>query len=307
MSAIYDAIIVGTGPAGLTAGLYLARAKMNILLLEKKIFGGELMDRDLIENYPGFAEGILGPDLGSSMLAQVMNYSPDIISDEVLEIQLEGNYRVVVTRTETYKTKAVILACGSKPKKLNVPGEEILYGKGVFYCATCDGPHFSNKIVAVIGGGDSGITEALFLSKITSKVIVLEITPYLNATKVLQERLYSNPKIEVKCGYQINSITGNQSVDGIEITEIQSGLKKHINVGGVLVHIGLDPNTKFVDTLLALNKRQQITVNEYMETSISGIFAAGDIRHNSVMQISSAVGDGATAAISLIKYAGTIS
>ncbi len=302
MDTIYDVIIVGAGPAGLTAGLYTSRAKLNTLILEKETIGGELVSRDMIENYPGYPDGILGPELGSNMATQVMNLGTEIKFGEVEQIEIEDSLKVVRTSEGEYRAKAVIIAGGAHPKKLGVPGEQEFINKGVFYCATCDGPGFTNKVVAVVGGGDSGITEALFLARMVSKVIVIELLPRLNATKILQERASSNPKIETRCGVKIEAIRGDDHVKALDILDVQTKKKSVLKADGVLVHIGLDPNTDYLKGILPLSEKGQILVKAKMETEMAGIFAAGDVRHNSPMQISTAVGDGATAALSLARY-----
>jgi len=302
MDILYEAIIVGAGPAGLTAALYTTRARLRTLIIDKETIGGELMNRDLIENYPGYPEGISGPELGSHMMRQVMTYSPEIQLGEVEGIQIKGDYKLVKTVQGQYRGKAVIIAGGAHPKKLRIPGEEEFTDRGVFYCAACDGPHFTDKVVAVAGGGDSGITEALSLSRIASRVIVIEILPHLNATKVLQERAALDPKIEIKCGFKIEAIRGNEHVRALELVEVETGQKSVLEVEGLLAYIGLEANTDYLKGTLLLTETGQIVVNENLETEIPGIFAAGDIRHNSPMQIAAAVGDGAAAALSLMRY-----
>ena len=302
MNSIYDVIIIGAGPAGLTAGLYTSRAKLRTLIIEKELLGGELMNRDLIENYPGYPDGILGPDLGSNMMTQVMNYGTEMQFGEVERIEVEDKNRIVKTSQGDYLTKSIIIAGGAHYKKLGVPGEQEFADKGVFYCATCDGPRFADKGVAVAGGGDSGITEALFLARMVSKVVVIEMLPQLTATKVLQERAFSDPKIDITCGSKIEAICGDNQVKSLDVIDIETGERSSIAVDGILVHVGVEANTEYLKGSVPLDEKGQILVNEKMGTEIPGIFAAGDIRHNSLMQITTAVGDGATAALSLEKY-----
>lgn len=298
----YEAIIVGAGPAGLTAGLYTGRAKLSTLILEREGIGGELMKRDLIENWPGYPDGVFGPQLGSDIATQVMNYGAEIRFGKAEQIKIEGGYKIVRTSQEAYRAKTVVIAGGAHPKRLGVPGEQEFIDKGVFYCATCDGPRFTNKVVAIAGGGDSGITDALFLARMVSKVIVVELQMCLTATKILQERASCNPKIETKCGFKIETIRGDDQVRALELVNVQTGQKSVLEADGVLAHVGLEPNTHYLRGLLTLNEKGQILVTEKMETEIPGIFAAGDVRDNSPMQITTAVGDGATAALSLVKY-----
>ena len=308
MYAMSDVVIIGAGPAGLTAALYTSRAKLRTLIIEKGTVGGELMNRDLIENYPSYPDGILGPKLGSNMLKQVMNYGTEVRIGEVERIEMatdtDEDHRVVKTSQGDYWGRAIIIAGGAHPKKLGIPGEEEFADKGVFYCATCDGPRFADKVVAVAGGGDSGITEALSLSRLVSRVIVIELLSRLTATKILQERAFSNPKIETKCRVKIEAIRGDEQVKALALLDMKTEKRSVLEVDGILVRVGLEPNTDYLRGSLPLNEKGQILVNEKMETGTPGIFAAGDIRHNSPMQIATAVGDGATAALSAQKYLG---
>ncbi len=302
MDVIYDVIIIGAGPAGLTAGLYTSRAKLNTLIIEREKFGGELLDRDLIENYPGYPNGVVGPELGSNMASQVMNYGTQIQFGEVEQIEIDEDYKIIKTAQGNYRSKALIIAGGAHPRKLGVPGEQEFADRGVFYCATCDGPRFANKAVAVAGGGNSGMTEALLLARMVSKVTIIEMLPQLTGTKIIQERISSNPKIEIKCGVKIEAIRGDDQVKALDLLDVQTGQKSVLEVDGILVWVGLEANTDYLRGKVPLDERGQILVNDQMETEIPGVFAAGDIRHNSLMQITTAVGDGATAALSLERY-----
>jgi thioredoxin reductase (NADPH) len=302
MNTDYDVIIIGSGPAGLAAGLYTSRARLRTLILEKEIMGGELMNRDLIENYPGFSNGVQGPELGSGMLQQIMNFGAEIELGEATAIEIESDYKIVKTAEQNRTCKGLIIATGAHPKKLNVPGEEEFADKGVFYCATCDGPQFADKIVAVAGAGDSGITEGLYLTRMVARAVVIEILPQPKAIKVLLERAFSNPKMEIKCGTKIETIVGDEGVRALELQDIATAAKSRLPVDGILVHIGVQPNTQFLSGILPLDSKGQIQVNENMETHIPGIFAAGDVRQHSPMQIATAVGDGVNAAMSLGRY-----
>lgn len=299
---IYDIIIIGSGPAGLTAGLYTSRSKLRTLIIEKEALGGELANRDLIENYPSYPDGILGPELSSRMVNQAVNYGTEVQLGEVEQVQIDGNRKVVKTSFGEFAGKAIIIAGGAHNKKLGVPGEQEFVDKGVFYCATCDGPRFADKVVAIVGGGDSGIAEGLFLTRLVSKVIIIEMLPQCTATKILQDRAFSNPKIEVTCGSKLEAITGDEQVKALDLLDIQTGKKSTLEVDGVLVHVGVEPNTDYLSGIVPLDSKGHILVNEKMETEIPGVFAAGDIRHNSAMQIATAVGDGATAALSASQF-----
>ncbi|MBI4319317.1 MAG: FAD-dependent oxidoreductase [Chloroflexi bacterium] len=300
MNNIYDVIIVGAGAAGLAAAIYTGRAKLDTLLLEREVIGGELMNRELIENYPGFPEGILGPELGSQMATQAMNCGAEIELCMVEGIGVEGNYRTVRTTEEEYLAKGVIIAGGARTRRLGVPGEADLAEKGVIYCATCEGPQFGGKVVSVVGGGDSGVTEALFLARIAKKVIL--VTDYLLASKTLQERLLSNPKVEVRVGFTIAAIHGQEHVEAVDLISLDKEQKGTIDCDGVLVRVGLEPNTAYLRDSVPLSGRGQVLVDLAMGSEVPGIFAAGDIRHNSPMQFGTAVGDGITAALSLERY-----
>lgn len=299
----WDAVIIGGGPAGLTAGLALCRGNWRTLLLEKETVGGYIMNVEYIENYPGFPEGVVGSQLGMDMKNQALKYGLKTERNEVLALEDAPNDKTVFCSDgNTYTTSTVIIAGGSVPKKLGVPGEEALAGKGVINCAFCDGGQFSGKIVAVCGGGDAGVTGALYLAKIASRVILFEAMPMLTATAILRERIEENSRIEVRCGTEIAAITGSDRVEGIECIETGSGQKETLQVDGVLVHVGLEPNTDYLEGLVPLDEERRVIVNEWMETDLPGILAAGDIRSKSPCQVSTAVGDGATAGVSAQKF-----
>ena len=298
----YDVIIIGSGCAGLTAGLYTGRAGFDTLIIERETMGGELMNRQLIENYPGFAAGVQGPDLGSAMLKQTAGFGAEIEAGEVIEIADKAGFKVVTTDSDSYTCKGVVIAAGSFPRKLGVSGEAELSDRGVFYCATCDGPQLAGKSTIVAGAGDSGITEALYLEKLGCKVTVVEALPEPKASKVLLDRALENPHIEIICGAKIVNINGDDWVASVEIVNVETNAKECLEAQGVLVRIGMIPNTEFVSGLLTLSDGGQIEVDECMQTNIAGIFAAGDVRQHSPMQFATAVGDGVTAAMSLGHY-----
>ncbi len=299
----YDAVIVGGGPAGLTAGLYLARGNWRTLLIDKESAGGYIRNIELIENYPGFPEGVAGAQLSSEMVKQAKKYGLKIEQAEVTGLEVFSSSKwVACSDGNGFTAGAVIFAGGSVPKKLGVPGEEAFRDKGVIGCAFCDGGQFAGKTIVVCGGGDSGVTEALYLSKIASKVIVVEAMPKLNATAILQERLNENPKMEVHVGTMVKEIIGNGHVEAIKVVREGSETVETITTDGVLVHIGLDPNTLYLEGIVSLTESGQIEVNEWMETEIPGVFAAGDIRSNSPRQVSVSVGDGAAAGMAAQRY-----
>jgi thioredoxin reductase (NADPH) len=302
MNTEYDVIIIGSGCAGLAAGLYTSRAGFSTLILEKEIMGGELMNRQLIENYPGFGTGVQGPELGSAMLEQAMNFGVAIEFGEVTGIESKAEYKVLRTADQNRTCKGIVIASGAHPRKLQVPGEEEFSGRGVFYCATCDGPQFAGKAVAIAGAGDSGVDEGLFLQRLGCQVTIIELLPQPKASKVLLDRACSNSGITIKCATKIERIVGDEQVTAVDIQDVATGAKSRLAVEGVLVRIGLIPNTKFLEGVLSLGPTGQVPVNENMETGIPGILAAGDVRQHSPMQMATAVGDGVTAAMALGRY-----
>jgi thioredoxin reductase (NADPH) len=296
----WDVVIIGGGPAGLTAALYLCRAKRRTLLLERDTAGGYIRNIELIENYPGFTDGVSGAQLASEMVRQAEKYGLQTELAEVTGIEVFSGTRYVgCSRGQGFTTSVVIIAGGSKNKKLGVPGEAELSGKGVFECAFCDGGHYAGRVVAVCGGGDAGVTEALYMAKIASKVVVIEAMPELTATAVLQDRLIALSNVEVRTGTVVEAITGNEKVETITLASGEK--KKTLKVDGVLVHIGLEPNTDYLDGVVPLDDHGQVIVNDRMESEVPYILAAGDIRSGSPRQVVAAVGDGAIAAITAQK------
>jgi thioredoxin reductase (NADPH) len=295
----WDVVIIGGGPAGLTAGLYLSRAKRRTLLLDKDSFGGYIRNVELIENYPGFPNGVPGAQLASEMVSQAVKYGLRMEIAEVTGIELFSDCKWVgCTNGQGYTTNIVIIAGGSRHKKLGVPGEESLQGKGVFSCAFCDGGHFADRVVVVCGGGDAGLTEALYMTKIASKVILIEAESKLTATAILQERAFTNPKMKILCSMRVGAIIGNDKVEAVKLVDQAGSRREELKADGVLVHIGLDPNTDYLNGIVPLDSHGQIIVNGKMETEVPFIFAAGDIRSGSPRQVAAAVGDGAISAIS---------
>jgi thioredoxin reductase (NADPH) len=298
----FEVVIVGGGPAGLTAGIYASRAGLKSVLLEKGVFGGQITNAEHVENYPGFPEGISGIELGDLMREQAEKYNLKIESDEAIGIEVKGNDKVIKTVEETYNTKAVILAGGSTRKKLGVPGEDAYVGKGVSYCATCDSAFFKDLPVVVVGGGDAALTEALHLSKHASSVTVIHRRHELRATRILQERAFTDHKIRFLWSTTVGAIEGDALVKRVKLANVQTGRTSQLETAGVFISVGFEPATGLVKGLLDLDEIGHIVTNENMETSIKGIFAAGDIRHNSARQAITAAGDGATAAINAQKY-----
>lgn len=302
----YDVIIIGGGPAGLSAAIYTSRAGLSTLLLERETMGGELINREMIENYPGFGEGIEGPELAAGMAEQAMTYGAEFDFGEVESISTIGETKMVKTDSNSYSCKSVIITSGSLPRKLGVPGEDEFDHNGVFYCATCDGPQYTGKEVVVAGAGDSGITDALALARICTKVTVLEFMAQPKASKVLLDRADEDPKITVKCNAKITAVTGDDHMTGVDYEDRETGEVCHIDAEGLLVRIGLLPNTQFLEGFLDLTPTKQVPVDENMQTVVPGIYAAGDVRQYSPMQICTAAGDGVTAAMAAGRYIQTL-
>lgn len=298
----YDVIIIGGGPAGLTAGLYTSRARLRSLLIESGILGGQIMATDLIENYPGFPKGIGGSELGHLMEEQAKRFGLETVQNEVIEIGLEGELKRVQTYEKTYFSRALIICTGTEYRKLGVPGEEEFRGKGVSYCATCDGAFFQNGKVMVVGGGDSALTEALYLTKFVKELYIVHRRDALRATKIYQERAESNPKIKFIWNSVVQAIRGDSIVRSVLIKNVKTGDTQEIEADGVFLFIGLAPRTQFLKGLVVLDENGYIVTNENCETSVKGIFAAGDCRKKLLRQISTSVGDGATAAFAVEKY-----
>ena len=302
----YQLIIIGGGPAGLSAGLYATRARLSTLLIERAIPGGQIINAELVENYPGFPQGISGAELGSLMEQQATKYGLEIIMAEVEGVEVGEEEKIVHTSEGQYRAKALIIAGGSEHGKLGVPGEEELRGRGVSYCATCDGAFFKDQVIAVVGGGNVAINDALFLTRFASKVIVIHRRDQLRATKILGEGALARPKIEFLWDTVVESIGGDGQVRELGLRNVKTGTKSKLEVSGIFVAVGLRPNTGYLEGVVALSPEGFILVNNQMETGVPGIFAAGDIRAGSARQVSSAVGDGATAAISAERYLSSI-
>jgi len=297
MNEEYAIVIIGGGPAGLTAGLYTSRARLSSLLLEKGLAGGQMTEAGQIENYPGFPEGISGLELGQLMHQQAEKYGLKTVMAEATGIELQEGQKIVKTTEGNFTAKAVIIASGSERRKLGVPGEKEFAGKGVSYCATCDGAFFKELPVAVVGGGNAAITEALHLSKLASRVIVIHRRNQLRATRILQEKAFSEPKIEFLWDTIVEEIEGEDLVKRIKLRQVKTGQNSTLDIDGIFVSIGFKPNTDYLKGILSLDATGAIITNDRLETNIPGIFAAGDIRHNSARQVITAAGDGATAAI----------
>jgi len=302
MSKSYQVIIIGAGPAGLAAGLYCARSGLDTLLIEKEVIGGQITYAAQVENYPGFPQGISGIELGQLMHRQAINYGLQTLLAEVTGLVPHQRHNLLTTSEGDFIAESVVIAPGLQFRKLKVPGEVELLGKGVSYCATCDGPLFRDKVVAVIGGGDTALTEALYLSKFASSVKVIHRRSQLRARDILQKRAKMEPKMEFIWNAIVTKIEGDGAVNQLRLKSTKDGSISVLPVAGVFIAIGLEPNTSYLQGVVPVNKEGYIITNEVMETGISGIFAAGDVRYNSARQAITASGDGATAAVSAEKF-----
>ncbi|MBI4284509.1 MAG: thioredoxin-disulfide reductase [Chloroflexi bacterium] len=302
MKSEYQVIIIGGGPAGLTAGLYAARDRLDTLLVERGIFGGQIATAELVENFPCFPDGLSGMELGERLHQQASKFGLKTLTADVTGLELQGKQKVVKTSEGDFRAEAVIIASGAERRKLGIPGEKEFTGKGVSYCATCDGCFFQDKPVVVVGGGNAAISEALHLTKFASKVTLIHRRDQLRATRVVAEQAQAEPKIEFLWSTVIDEIAGDDFVRELKLHHLPTGRKSALEVAGVFVAVGLDPNTGYLKGVLPLDENGAIITNEKMETAIPGVYAAGDIRRYSGMQAITAAGDGATAAMNAGKY-----
>jgi len=303
----YDVVIVGGGPGGLCAGMYVARARRKVVCIERFVTGGQISLTGDVEDYPGF-EHISGPELGKKFTDHAKKFGLEIAQDEVSEIYVDGEDRVVACASgNTYRGKAVIVSTGGTPVKLGVPGEIEYSGKGVSYCAICDGAFFKDKVITVVGGGDAAIEEGTFLTKYGLKVYIIHRRDKLRAQKIIQQRAFDNKKVEFIWNTSVESINGN----GTKITDLT--LRNHItdqktklDVGAIFIYIGFHPNSNIFREEIEMDANGYIITNDRMETSIKGIYACGDVRAQLVRQVTNAVGDGTTAAVAAEKYIETL-
>ena len=297
-----DLVIIGGGPAGLTAGIYAARARLKVILLEKLVAGGQILTTDQVENYPGFPEGVSGFELADRMKRQAEKFGLKIQNKDVSRLELSPERKLVVTGNETFETRTLILTTGATPQRLEIEGESLLTGRGVSYCATCDGPFFKDQEVAVIGGGDTAVEEALFLTRFAGRVYLIHRRDELRATKLLQERALAEEKINFIWDTVPTRIAGKTGVEGLDLRNVKSGETTYLPINGVFVFVGYIPNSDLVRGQVNLDDRGFVITGNNMETSIPGVFAAGDIRSKLLRQVSTAVGEGATASFAAEKY-----
>jgi len=299
---IYGVIIIGGGPGGLTAGLYTSRARLSTLLIESALFGGQMTTTELIENYPGFPQGVTGDELSRRMEEQAKRFGMETVAQEVVKVSLEGDMKVVQTYESTYRCEALIISTGTEYRKLGVPGEKEFAGKGVSYCATCDGAFFRDSKIVVVGGGDSALSEALFLTKFAKELTIIHRRDALRGTKIYQERALANSKIKFLWNSIVQEIKGDSMVHSIIVKNVKTGEIKEFETEGAFLFVGLVPRTHFLKGIVQMDEGGYILTNEHCETSAEGIFAVGDCRKKLLRQIATAVGDGATAAFAAEKF-----
>ncbi len=295
-AADYDLVIIGAGPAGLTAGIYAARARMNVLLLEKAVPGGQILVTDWLENYPGFPEGLTGFDLAEKMKKQAEQLGLKIETAEVHSLNLSDESKQIVLKEKTITAKSLIIASGASPRKLGI-GEDKFMGKGISFCATCDGPFFKDKIVVAVGGGDTAVQESIFLTKFAKKVYLVHRRDELRATKILQERAFANDKIEFIWDSVATGVDGLFGVESVKVKNVKTNEEKNIKADGCFIWVGILPNTSFLNDCVKTDDAGFIQTNAKMEASIPGVFAVGDVRDTPLRQVSTAVGDGAIASV----------
>ena len=300
-----EVIIIGSGPAGYTAAIYAARAQLNPLLIASSVEpGGELMKTTEVENYPGFPEGLMGPDLMANFQAQAERFGTEILFDDVVEVDLKGDTKVVKTGAgETFEAKSVIISTGAAYRELGLPKEKELSGHGVSWCATCDGFFFRDKVIAVVGGGDSAMEEANFLTKFASKVYIIHRRDSLKASKIMQQRSFDNPKIEFIWNSAVAELKGDAKLEGVVLEDTQTGEKTDLALEGLFIAIGNDPRVDLVESQVELTPDRFIKVDgRTSKTSLPGVFASGDVIDPTYRQAITAAGSGCVAALDAEHY-----
>ncbi|HEX2615342.1 MAG TPA: thioredoxin-disulfide reductase [Nitrososphaera sp.] len=298
----YDVLIIGSGPAGYTAGVYTSRAKLATLIISGTLPGGQLMTTSEVENYPGFPNGIFGPELMMNMRQQAERFGATIVDDEVTEVDFKKKPFLITTHGEKYTAEAVIVCTGASPRKLGIDAEQQFGGRGVSYCATCDGPFFKGEDIVVVGGGDTALEEATFLTKFGKSVKIVHRRDTLRASKILQDKALENPKIEFMWNNVVSDIKGDKKVNTVHIKDIKTGKEKTIKAGGLFVAIGHEPNTSIFQGNLELDDKGYIVLKDHTKTSVEGVFAAGDVHDHRYRQAVTAAGFGCMAAIDVERW-----
>ena len=300
----YDLIVLGGGPAGLTAALYAAREGIETLIIERSGVGGQAGTTEMIENYPGFAHGVKGAELADQMKAQAERFEVEILpAQAVTSIMAKGDYRLITTEAgDEYCSRSLLIATGSRYRRLNVPGEEDFIGAGIHFCATCDGPFYKGQDMVVVGGGNSGIEEGLFLTKFARNITVLEVRDRLGASQILREKAERHPQMAVRLNTTVEEFRGNGKLSSVVVKDVETGKTEELTPGAVFIFIGLDPNVDFLRGAIDLDQWGFIKTGITLETSMDGVYAAGDVRAGSTKQVASAVGEGATAALMIRQF-----
>lgn len=299
---MYDVIIVGAGPAGLTAGIYAARGGLKAAIIELAMPGGQAASTENIENYPGFPDGVNGYELMNLFHKQAIAFGVEFIFEEVQTLELNGAIKKVQTYDRVLEAHSIIIAAGSKPRLLGVPGEDRFRGSGVSYCATCDGAFFKGKKVVVVGGGDAAIEEGSYLTKFADEVTIVHRRTGFRASQIAMNRAKENPKIRFELNAVVEEILGSNHVEGVRILNVQSKETRDIPADGVFIYVGTDPNAQFIGGEIETDDRGYILTDSLLQTNIKGVYAAGDIRNTPLRQVATAVGDGALAAVEVEKY-----
>jgi thioredoxin reductase (NADPH) len=302
MAELYDVIIIGSGPAGYTAALYASRANLSVLMFQGYEVGGQLMTTSDVENYPGFAEGILGPTLMEQFEEQARRFGTEMIPEDVTAVDFSKRPFTITTDSGEYKARSVIIATGASAKWLNLPSEQQLRGRGVSACATCDGFFFKGKDVAVIGGGDTALEEALFLTRYANHVTLIHRRDSLRASKIMQDRAFKNPKISFLWDTVVTEVLGENAVTGLKVQNVKTGEVTELPVQGLFLAIGHQPNTDLFKGVINMDRQGYIVPVEHTMTNIPGVFAAGDVTDHRYRQAVTAAGDGCRAAIDLERW-----
>lgn len=298
----FEVIIIGSGPAGYTAGVYTSRAKLRTLIISGTLPGGQLMTTSEVENYPGFPNGIFGPELMMNMREQAERFGTVIVDDEVIRVDFSKRPFIVTTHSETYEAESVLICTGASPRKLGIEGEQQFAGRGVSYCATCDGPFFKGEDIVVVGGGDTALEEATFLTKFGKSVKIIHRRESLRGSKILQQKAFENPKIHFLWNSVVADIKGDKKVGTIVIKDINNGKQQIIQAGGLFVAIGHEPNTAIFKGQLEMDDKGYIILKSQTKTSVEGVFAAGDVHDYRYRQAVTAAGFGCMAALDVEKW-----
>jgi len=299
---VYDIAIIGSGPGGLSAAIYAARARLSTLVITGDEFGGQIASTHEVENYPGFDEGIMGPDLTRKMRAQAEKFGAEVVTDFITDLDVDGLPFTLTGRLGTYEARSVVVATGASPRKLDIPGEAEFIGRGVSYCATCDGAFFPDVPVAVVGGGDSALQEGLFLNRFASKITVIHRRDELRAGAYLQQRVFNEPKFEFLWDSVATEVVGERGVQQLRLKNLKTGEESTLDVEGVFIFVGHEPNTEIFAGKLDSDERGYILADAHMRTSVPGIFVAGEAQDSHFRQAITTAGDGAKAAMEAIEY-----